>query len=253
MDRETVTELGTKVDPSRQEIRVDGERLPSPRRVVIMLNKPVGVVTTNYDPSGRPRVIDLVPSRERLFAVGRLDRSSEGLILLTNDGELANRLAHPRYGVEKTYLVQVAGLPSEETLDQLRRGIRLAEGRAQARRVAVRSRHKHSAVVELVLDEGKNREIRRMLAACGHKVQQLKRIAIGPLSLGTLLPGESRPLSWGEIRSLEQAGGPATDRRQQERPRSRGTPGRKRPAGGAPPRRRRPGRASSWRKPRPAG
>ncbi|MEI6635605.1 MAG: pseudouridine synthase, partial [Planctomycetota bacterium] len=109
VDRQIVTTLGSRVDPQAQEIRVDGERLPNPKRVVYMLNKPVGVVTTNVDPAGRPRVVDLVPGEQRLFAIGRLDRMSEGLILLTNDGGLANLLAHPRYGVEKKYLVQVAG------------------------------------------------------------------------------------------------------------------------------------------------
>ena len=123
IDRQVVTQLGTRVDPLRQEIRVDGERLPDPKRVVYMLSKPVGVVTTNFDPDGRPRVVDLVPGEQRLFAIGRLDRMSEGLILVTNDGELANLLAHPRYGVEKKYLVQVAGVPTPDTIDKLRRGI----------------------------------------------------------------------------------------------------------------------------------
>ena len=204
VDRQVVTELGTRVDPDAQEIRVDGERLPHPKRVVFMLNKPVGVVTTNYDPSGRPRVVDLVPGDHRLFAVGRLDRMSEGLILLTNDGGLANLLAHPRYGVEKKYLVQVAGVPTEELLDRLRRGVRLAEGEVHAKRVTIRSQHGRSAVLEMVLDEGKNREIRRMLARLGHKVHQLKRVAVGGLSLGNLLPGQWRPVAWSEIEALRR-------------------------------------------------
>lgn len=204
VDRTVVTQLGTRVDPRSQEIRVDGERLPRVRRVVYLLNKPVGVVTTNYDPAGRPRAVDLVPGDQRLFAVGRLDRSSEGLLLITNDGELANLLAHPRYGVEKKYLVQIAGVPTPEILDQLRQGIRLAEGEVQAKRVSVRSQHKQSTVLEMVLDEGRNREIRRMLARLGHKVHQLKRVAIGGLSLGNLLPGQSRPLAWSEIDALRR-------------------------------------------------
>ena len=190
VDRKVVAELGSRVDPLRQEIRVDGERLPDPRRVVYMLYKPVGVVTTNYDPSGRPRVVDLVPGDQRLFAIGRLDRMSEGLIFVTNDGELANLLAHPRYGVEKKYLVQVAGVPTPETIEKLRKGIKLAEGTARAQHVHLKSQHKQSAVLEMVLDEGKNREIRRMLAQLGHKVHQLKRVAVGKLSLGSLLPGQ---------------------------------------------------------------
>ena len=271
VDKQTITELGTKVDPASQEIRVDGERLPSPKRVVYMLHKPVGVVTTNYDPSGRPRVIDLLPGDRRLFAIGRLDRSSEGLILVTNDGELANRLAHPRYGVEKTYLVQVAGVPSQETLDTLRRGMHLSDGRVQAKRVVLRSTNKASAVLEMVLDEGRNREVRRMLAACGHKVHQLKRVSIGPLSLGQLLPGQYRPLTWAEIRSLEAASAAAGDsgepasrpprgrglgRPQGSRQGSRegGRPARRPGLGGPGPQRpRRPGKASSWRAARGGG
>jgi len=257
VDRQVVTELGVRVDPQAQEIRVDGERLPDPRRVVYMLNKPVGVVTTNYDPAGRPRVVDLVPGQRRLFAVGRLDRMSEGLILVTNDGELANLLAHPRYGVEKKYLVQVAGVPTPDLLDQLRRGIRLAEGEVHAKRVALKSQHKQSAVLEMVLDEGKNREIRRMLAKLGHKVHQLKRVAVGGLSLGNLLPGQWRQLSWGEVEAMKRetlaaAGSepkPAPGGRRPPRPGTgRGRPQRP-PAKGAVAgrRKKRPGKASSWR------
>jgi len=261
VDREVVTTLGTRVDPLTQQIRVDGERLPNPRRVVYLLNKPVGVVSTNYDPTGRPRVIDMVPPDRRLFPIGRLDRTSEGLILVTNDGELANLLTHPRYGVEKRYLVQVAGLPTPEAVDSLRQGIALAEANVHAKRVTVRSRHKQSTVLEMVLDEGRNREIRRMLAALGHKVQQLKRIAVGDLSLGNLLPGQWRRLSWEEIEQLRRdafaavgsarppAGGRgrrpvAAGRRQQgSRSGAAGSQARKatRP-------RKRPGKASTWRR-----
>ena len=260
VDRKVVDQLGTRVDPLRQEIRVDGERLPNPKRVVYMLNKPVGVVTTNYDPSGRSRVVDLVPGDQRLFAIGRLDRMSEGLILVTNDGELANLLSHPRYGVEKKYLVQVAGVPGAEVLDQLRRGITLAEGHVQAKRVDIRSQHKESSVLEMVLDEGKNREIRRMLARLGHKVHQLKRVAVGPLSLGNLLPGQWRQLAWAEIETLRKGaeavvGKPprrAGPRGRPPFPARRGKPaargGAPRPATGTTGRRRRPGKASTWRK-----
>jgi len=239
VDRTVVSELGARVDPRSQEIRVDGERLPDPKRVVYLLNKPVGAVTTNFDPAGRPRVVDLVPGERRLFAVGRLDRMSEGLILVTNDGDLANLLAHPRYGVEKKYLVQVAGVPSSELLDKLEKGVRLAEGEVHAKRVSIRSQHKQSAVLEMVLDEGKNREIRRMLARLGHKVHQLKRVALGGLSLGNLLPGQWRQLAWSEVEALrrdaleavgsEPIGPPAGERGRGPR-RGPGGPGR-RPAG----------------------
>ena len=155
VDRQMVTELGTRWIRHPQEIRVDGERLPSPKRVVYMLNKPVGVVTTNYDPSGRPRVVDLLPADRRLFAIGRLDRSSEGLILVTNDGDLANLLAHPRYGVEKNYLVQVAGVPTQEMLDTLRPGHAPRRGPCAGQAGGAPLQHKESAVLEMVLDEGR--------------------------------------------------------------------------------------------------
>jgi 23S rRNA pseudouridine2605 synthase len=226
VDRQVVTQLGTRIDPLKAEVRVDGERLPNPKRVVYMLNKPVGVVTTNFDPSGRPRVVDLVPGEQRLFAIGRLDRMSEGLILVTNDGALANLLSHPRYGVEKKYLVQVAGVPSQELLDKIRRGITLAEGKVHAKRVDIRSQHKQSAVLEMILDEGKNREIRRMLARLGHKVHQLKRVGVGKLSLGNLLPSQWRQLAWTEIEALRHdaiaAVGPVEAGRMNEPPQREG-------------------------------
>jgi 23S rRNA pseudouridine2605 synthase len=205
VDGETVAELGAKVDPDAAEIRVDGEPLPRSRRLYYLVNKPTGVVSTNRDPSGRPRVIDMLPSDQRLFTIGRLDMSSEGLILVTNDGELANLLAHPRYGVEKVYQVQVAGSPEPETLDRLRKGVHLGEGFAHAKRITVKSHHKQSTVLEMTLDEGRNREVRRLLARVGHKVMKLRRIALGPLRLGDLPPGEFRPLRRDEIRALKEA------------------------------------------------
>jgi 23S rRNA pseudouridine2605 synthase len=204
VDGRMVSELGTKVDPDEAEIRIDGEPLPRTKRLYYMVNKPHGVVSTNRDPAGRPRVIDLLPSAERLFTVGRLDLSSEGLILATNDGELANLLAHPRYGVEKTYHAQVVGVPEADVLDRLRQGVHLAEGFAHAKRVSIKSHHKQSATLEIVLDEGRNREVRRLLARVGHKVLRLKRIALGPLRLGDLGPGEFRPLRREEVRALRE-------------------------------------------------
>src|SRR5690606_28513146 len=135
-----------------------------------MINKPMGVVSTARDPAGRTRVTDLIKSQQRLFTVGRLDMSSEGLILVTNDGELTNLLAHPRYGVEKIYLAQVVGHPTAEVLAKLERGVHLAEGFAHAKRVRVKGRYKQSTTLEIVLDEGRNREVRRLLARVGHKV-----------------------------------------------------------------------------------
>jgi 23S rRNA pseudouridine2605 synthase len=151
-------------------------------------------------------VVDLVPSPElRLFPVGRLDLISEGLILLTNDGELANRLMHPRYGVEKTYRVMVAGRPAPEVLAELRTGVHLAEGVARASSVTVKKEMKQSTVLEMVLKEGRNREIRRILARVGHKVLRLLRLAIGPVRIGDLPSGGFRPLTRQEVDALRQA------------------------------------------------
>jgi 23S rRNA pseudouridine2605 synthase len=206
VDHQVVTELGTRVDPQRQEIRVDGEALPRPKLVYFAVNKPTGVVSTARDPAGRPRVTDLLPpNTPRVFCVGRLDITTEGLILVTNDGELANGLTHPRHGVEKIYHVQVAGQVERDVLAQLHRGIHLAEGFAHAKHVRIKSRRKRSTILEMVLDEGRNREVRRLLARVGHKVQRLKRIAVGPVRLGDLPVGAVRSLSPKEIHSLEQA------------------------------------------------
>jgi len=206
VDRRVVTELGTRVEPSQQEIRLDGVPLARSKHVYYAVHKPPGVVATNRDPSGRPRVVDLVPpGSARLFAIGRLDLSSQGLILVTNDGELANRLTHPRYGVSKTYRVLVAGRPTPEILARLRRGVHLAEGVARAEEIYVRSHHKESTVLEMVLREGRNREIRRLLARVGHKVLRLTRIAVGPVRLGALPPGASRRLTRAEIEALRRA------------------------------------------------
>ena len=206
VDGQIVTQLGTRVDSQRQVIRVDGTQLPRTKLQYYIINKPQGVVTTSRDPWARTRVIDLAPQRAgRLFAVGRLDMSSEGLMLLTNDGDLANRLAHPRYGIEKTYQVQVAGDVSQEVIEKLRRGVRLAEGRVQPERVNIARTYKQSTILDIVLREGKNREIRRILAALGHKVQRLRRVSIGPLRIGDLPLGEARPLAHDELRRLQEA------------------------------------------------
>jgi 23S rRNA pseudouridine2605 synthase len=227
VDRRVVTELGTRVDPGRQEIRVDGESLRRTKRLYFAVNKPVGVVSTNRDPSGRTRVVDLVPTDERVFPVGRLDRSSEGLILVTNDGEFANRLTHPRYGVEKTYLVRVAGAADLRKLDRLKKGVHLAEGFARAQSIAVKKRHGNSTELLIVLNEGRNREIRRILARVGHKVLTLKRVAVGNVKLGDLEPGAWRRLTHQEVESLL---GLAKEMRRREK--KRGKP--RRPAAAQP-------------------
>ena len=204
VDRQVVTVLGTRVNPGSQEIRVDGAVVQPEARIYYVLNKPAGVLSTNMDPQGRLRVIDIIPTEQRLFTVGRLDRMSEGLILVTNDGELANQLAHPRYGVTKTYRVQVAGSPTRASLAQVRKGVYLDDGLAQVDALRVKKRLARSTEMEMVLSEGRNREIRRVLARIGHKVLKLKRIAIGPLRLGKLQPGECRQLTSAEVRRLRQ-------------------------------------------------
>ena len=206
VDRQVVTELGTKVDPEEQLIRVDGQALPRTRKAYYVVHKPPGAVSTNHDPSGRPRVIDLLPpSEERLFAVGRLDMSSEGLMLLTNDGELANQLTHPRYGVEKTYHVLVAGTLEQADAAKLLKGVHLAEGFAKAARLRLKAHRGKSTQLEIVLTEGHNREIRRLLARVGHKVLRLKRVAIAGVRLADLPPSAHRRLTADELRNLRAA------------------------------------------------
>lgn len=203
VDGKTVLELGTRVDRDTQQIKVDGEALTSPKLVYFAVHKPAGVVCTSKDPSGRTRVTDLLPPETgRVFNVGRLDLESEGLILVTNDGALANELTHPKHGVEKTYEVQVMGVPDSSVLAQVRKGMHLAEGYAKAVKVKIKSRRKSGAILEMVLDEGRNREVRRMLAKVGHKVQRLTRIAVGPIRLGEMPRGAVRLLTPEEIKKL---------------------------------------------------
>ncbi|MDA0660734.1 MAG: pseudouridine synthase [Planctomycetota bacterium] len=205
IDRKVVKELGARVDPSRQEIRLDGETLKKTRRVYYLVHKPVGFVSTHRDPANRPRVIDLVGASERLFTVGRLDLDSSGLILVTNDGDLANLLAHPRYEVPKIYRVLVAGQPTPEVIAELRKGVYLAEGKVKPRQVVVRRVSARSTLLEILLTEGRNREIRRMMARVGHKVLQLIRIGFGTLRLGELPAGEFRMLTPAEVQSLRES------------------------------------------------
>src|SRR5262245_58728338 len=202
---EVVRELGTRVGPD-QEVCVDGKPIGAERRVYWLVNKPRGHLCTNFDPAGRPRAIDLVPHlTERVYTVGRLDEDSEGLLLLSNDGDLAHRLMHPRFNVAKTYLVQVAGLPTRAEIQQLLQGVWLSEGRVKAKSVKRLKTQGQSAWLRIVLNEGKNREIRRMLARLEHKVLRLIRIGLGPIQLRHLKPGRARPLTGQELRQLRQA------------------------------------------------
>ena len=202
VDGQVITKLGTSVDPDVNKVHVDGILLKKQKLVYYAVNKPVGVVTTNRDPHGRPRVVDLVPPSERVFPVGRLDRNSEGLILLTNDGELAQRLTHPKFGVRKVYRVTVAGKVGTETMKQMRKGIYIAEGFVKVEGAKLLKSRARSTEMEIVLREGKNREIRRILARLGHKVQNLRRIAVGPLRLGDVPPGAYRVVTREEVKKL---------------------------------------------------
>ncbi|SKC70782.1 pseudouridine synthase [Krasilnikoviella flava] len=205
VDGVLVTELGVRVDPAKAVVHVDGMRVQlDASKITIALNKPLGVVSTMSDPEGRPTLADLVKDRsERLFHVGRLDVDSEGLLLLTNDGELANRLAHPRYEIRKTYLVTVAGgefYPRHGK--QLTDGVELEDGLARADKVRVVDAVPGATMLEVVLHEGRNRIVRRMLDAVGFPVTRLVRTRIGPIALGDLRVGRSRVLGRTELGTL---------------------------------------------------
>ncbi len=229
VDGKTVMELGTKVDPQRQKITVDGQQIRRRRQVYYMLNKPPGVLSTNHDESGRLRAIDLIDTSERIYTVGRLDKSSEGLIIVTNDGDLANQLTHPRYGVEKTYSVRVVGRPTPEHLDRLRAGIHLAEGFARVANVRIKKQLEHCSDLEIILNEGRNREIRRVLASLGHKVVSLKRIAIGKVRLGDLPRGAFREMTRSEVDAMRSSVNTAGLGRPTKRKPKRGSSWSKRP------------------------
>ena len=199
-----VIEQGRRVDPERDVIRVDGARIPPPRRhLYLVLNKPRGVVSTLADPEGRPSLSELlVGQKERLFHVGRLDTDTEGLLILTNDGDFAHKLAHPSYEVPKTYLAEVAGTVSLATLKQLRSGIRLEDGPVHPTSVKLVSAAGGKSLLKLTLTEGRNRVVRRTMEAVGHPVRRLSRTAIGPVRLGNLKVGQTRDLTRDELGGL---------------------------------------------------
>jgi 23S rRNA pseudouridine2605 synthase len=205
-----VVELGTQVDPGRDRIEVDGKPLPKGETAhhYLALNKPIGVVSTAHDPEGRRTVVELVHVPQRVYPVGRLDIDSEGLVLLTDDGELTFRLTHARFGVEKEYQVHVACADfGDRHLEQLRRGVLLEDGLARAVRASMVKPTPSGAVVRIVLLEGRQREVRRMLAAVGCGVEELLRVRIGPLPLGELKSGEHRALRQREVEALRAAVG----------------------------------------------
>lgn len=204
VDGQVVRRFGAKVDPERQVIRVDGKRIPSRQGIVYLaLNKPPKVLTAMSDDSGRKTIADFLAGRpERLYHVGRLDYDTEGLLLLTNDGELANRLTHPRYEVLKTYAAEVPGPVAKDAIRRLTAGVELEDGPAAADRFRVLQESGKRALVEITLHEGRNRIVRRMLDEVGHPVSRLVRTTIGPVTLGSLRPGTTRDLTTREIGEL---------------------------------------------------
>jgi 23S rRNA pseudouridine2605 synthase len=209
VDGQTVRRFGARVDPEHQVIRVDGKRIPAkPGLVYLAFNKPPKVLTAMSDPRGRKTVTDYLGDRsERLFHIGRLDYDTEGLMLLTNDGELAHRLAHPSFEVAKTYLAEVTGPVPKDLARRLQTGIELDDGVATADRFRVVDRSGNRALVEITLHEGRKHIVRRMLAATGHPVTRLVRTDVGPIRLGNLKPGVSRDLTTREIGELYAAVG----------------------------------------------
>jgi 23S rRNA pseudouridine2605 synthase len=201
-----VAALGRRVDPEHDRVTVDGVTIPVRSGLVYyLLNKPAKVVTTAHDPEGRPTVVDLVPAEPRVFPVGSLDWDTEGLLLLTNDGDLAHGLTHPSRGVPKAYLAEVAGVPGRAALRQLREGVDLDDGRTAPAGARLAQTTPNGAALEIEIHEGRNRQVRRMCEAVGHPVRRLVRIRFGPLRDHRLAPGQWRSLTQAEIRALYAA------------------------------------------------
>jgi len=201
-----VARLGDRVDPATASVCVDGVPVPTaPDLVYYLLHKPARVVTTAHDPEGRRTVLELVPPEPRVFPIGRLDYDTAGLLLLTNDGQLAQLLAHPRHGVAKTYVAEVVGLPTRGELRRLREGVPLDDGRTAPARARVVGTNGDAAAVELTIHEGRNRQVRRMLDTVGHPVTRLVRTRIGPVHDDRLRPGAWRDLTAAEVRALYEA------------------------------------------------
>jgi 23S rRNA pseudouridine2605 synthase len=216
VDGIVVTELGRRVDPTEHKVEVNGVVLrPAGERLAYyLLNKPTGIVCTNDVREARPRAIDLITDKKkgRIFTVGRLDEDTEGLVILTNDGEFANRISHPRYGVKKTYWVDVRGRVDDEALEEMRRGVRLAEGWGKFEHVRVLKRQGERSILLVQLSEGKNREVRRVFAALRLPVRTLRRVEIGPLQDRKLKTGQWRHLTRGEVGELLTAAAPSGEK-----------------------------------------
>jgi 23S rRNA pseudouridine2605 synthase len=195
--------VGQRIDQTKDKVEVDGLFVPlDPALVYYLLNKPSGIVTTTSDPEGRPTVLDVVDTEVRVWPVGRLDIDSEGALVITNDGDLTNRLTHPSHGVPKTYLTEVRGAVKSRTLRRLARGIELEDGPTGPATVGIVDRMAATTLVEITIAEGRNRQVRRMFEAVGHPVTRLARTAIGPVTLGRLKPGTYRRLSPAEVGAL---------------------------------------------------
>lgn len=202
-----VAELGRRVDAEIDRVTLGGVPVPTRAGLVYRLvNKPRGVITTARDPHGRPTVVDLVPREPRVVPAGRLDAETEGLLILTNDGDFVFTLTHPSRGVEKAYLAEVEGVPAAGALRRLREGVALEDGRTAPARVSVVQEHGSGAALEIVIHQGRKRQVRRMFEAVGHPVKRLVRTRIGPVSDRGLKPGEWRPLTRAEVRALYEAG-----------------------------------------------
>jgi len=205
VNRKVVDTLPVFVDAEKDVITVNGRRIQAARKVYFLLNKPKGVICTNRDPQGRKRAIDLVRTDERVFCVGRLDADTTGLIIITNDSELTNKLTHPRYGLSKTYVVKVKGQISGDAAEKLKKGVWLAEGKTGRASVKILKRNYAESLIEITLRQGLNRQIRRMLLTVGLRVKSLKRAQIGKLTAKGLGVGRFRKLSEAEVRSLRRA------------------------------------------------
>lgn len=205
VNNQTVTRLGTSINPGADRVEVAGRLVAGPEeKVYVLLNKPAGHVTTLHDPQGRPKVADLLKNiRRRVYPVGRLDYDTEGLLLLTNDGELTYALTHPRHQVKKTYLAWVYGVPPAEKLALLAQGIMLSDGPTAPAGVHLKGINEKGALLEITIHEGRKRQVRRMCERIGHPVYRLKRIGLGPLTLSGLQPGEYRFLTPAEVKKLK--------------------------------------------------
>jgi len=212
VDGKTVTEMGVKVDPGRQKIKCADRYVRMPAKVVYLLNKPRGVVSTTNDTEGRRTVVDCLRGvRDRVYPAGRLDAESQGMIVLTNDGDLTEKLTHPRYGIPKTYHVVIRGELPDAVVEKARHGVWLSEGKTSPARVHVAKRNREVTVLEVTLREGMNREVRRIFARYGFKVKHLKRVRIGSLGLGDLSEGQHRRLGPDDLKRLLDAGKPPPD------------------------------------------